>query len=133
MKQIPPPSTTSGPFQNQFLFLKLLQENGGQQVLTQRLGQLQMQKQQLTQQLNQLNRSGMNAPLQQNLATINQMITQINQQLMILSQLSSQQKEPGRNVETCSTSASSPKIVHNSPLSIRLKNDPKGNGSFSRS
>ena len=134
MKQIPPPSTTSGPFQNQFLFLKLLQENGGQQVLTQRLGQLQMQKQQLTQQLNQLNRSGMNAPLQQNLTTINQMITQINQQLMILSQLSSQQKEPGRNVvETCSTSASSPKIVHNSPLSIRLKNDPKGNGSFSRS
>lgn len=92
MKQTPP-STASGPFQNQFLFLKLLQGNSGQQVLTQRLGQLQMQKQQLIQQLNQLNRSGMNTALQQNLATINQAITQINQQLMILSQLSSQQKE----------------------------------------
>jgi hypothetical protein len=133
MKQTPPPSTTSGPFQNQFLFLKLLQGNSGQQVLTQRLGQLQVQKQQLIQQLNQLNRSGMNAPLQQNLATINQMITQINQQLMILSQLSNQQKEGGRNVEMCSTSVSSPKVVHNSPLPMRLKNDPKGNGSFSRS
>ena len=136
MKQTPP-STVPGPsFQNQFLFLKLLQGNSGQQVLTQRLGQLQMQKQQLIQQHNQLNRSGMNTTLQQNqakLATINQMITQINQQLMILSQLSSQQKEVGRNVETCSTSVSSPKMIHNSPLPMRLKSDPKGNGSFSRS
>ena len=132
MKQTPP-STASGPFQNQFLFLKLLQGNSGQQVLTQRLGQLQMQKQQLIQQLNQLNRSGMNTALQQNLATINQAITQINQQLMILSQLSSQQKEVGRSVDTSSTNVSSPKIVHNSPLPMRLKNDPKGNGSFGRS
>ena len=133
MKQTPPPSTASGPFQNQYLFLKLLQGNGGQQVLTQRLGQLQMQKQQLIQQLNQLNRSGTNTPLQQNLTTINQMITQINQQLMILSQLSSQQKEAGRNAEACSTSVSSPKVVYNSPLPMRLRNDPKGNSSFSRS
>ena len=136
MKQTPP-NTAAGPsFQNQFLFLKLLQGSSGQQVLTQRLGQLQMQKQQLIQQLNQLNRSGMNTALQQNqakLATINQMITQINQQLMILSQLSSQQKEVGRNAETCSTSVSSPKMIHNSPLPMRLKSDPKANGSFSRS
>lgn len=130
MKQTPPPSTASGPFQNQYLFLKLLQGNGGQQVLTQRLGQLQMRRQQLIQQLKQLNRSGMNPPLQQNLATIDQMIAQISQQLMVLSQLSNQQKEAGRNADT---SVSSPKIIHNSPLPMRLKNDPKGNGSFSRS
>ena len=138
MKQTPHSSASSPSIQNQLLFLKLLQGNGGQQVLTQRLGQLQMHKQQLIQQLNQLSRStgsGMNTVLQQNqakLASINQMITQANQQLMILSQLSSQ-KDVGRNVETCSTSVSSPKMVHNPPLPMRLKNDPKANGSFTRS
>ena len=149
VKQTPPHSSVAGSsVQNQLLFLKLLQGNSGQQVLTQRLGQLQMHKQQLLQQLNQLSKSsgqggtGMNTTVQQQnqtishkLTTIGQMIGQINQQLMILSQLSSQQKDITKNSEAGSSNVPSPKIMHNAALPgpIRLKNDPKGNASFGRS
>ena len=136
MKQVHVPSSTaSGPFQNQLLFLKLLQGNNGQQMLTQQLGQLQMQKQQLNQQLAQLNRStasGMSTALQQKLAAINHTITQVNQQLMILCQLSSQQKEVSMSSETSTTSVSSPKMVHTS-LPMRIKSDSTPSSSFGRS
>ena len=148
VKPGPHSSTSGSPIQNQLLFLKLLQESGKHQVLTQRLGQLQMHKQQLIQQRNQLSKSTgqgngvMGAAAQQQnqaiahkLTTISQMINQINQQLMILSQLSSQQRDIGKNSEVGNTSVSSPKPLHNpAPLGpMRLKNDQKGNSSFSRS
>ena len=144
---IKPPhgSASSSSVQNQLLFLKLLQGSGGQQVLTQQLGQLQMHKQQLLQQLNQLSKSagqggsGMNTTFQQQnqaithkLTTITQMINQVNQQLMILSQLSSQQKDVSKNAETGCTNIPSPKLSHNPPP-MRLKSDPKGTGSLGRS
>lgn len=103
-----------------------------------------MHKQQLFQQLNQLSKttgqgeSGMNtAAVQQQsqavshkLSTITQMISQVNQQLMILTQLSSQPKEVSRNSET---GGPSPKMVHNVPLPVHFKADPKKSGSFGRS
>ena len=118
--------------------MKLLQESGGQQVLSQRLGQLQMHKQQLLQQLNQLSNSrgyssgGVSTVVQQQnqvvshkLTAISQMISQINQQLMILSQLStSQQRDGGKLFETAASNTSS-KAIHDRASQMHLKNDPR--------
>lgn len=141
--QAPHNSSSCSSVQNHLLFLKLLQGSGGQQVLTQRLGQLQLHKQQLLLQISQLSKStgqggsGINAVVHQQsqaishkLTTINQMISQLNQQVMMLSQLSSQPKEVGKNSDSGSPSL---KVIHNPPAPIHFKTDPKGTGSFGRS
>ena len=141
--QTPHCSSSCSSVQNHLLFIKLLQGSGGQQVLTQRLGQLQLHKQQLLLQINQLSKttgqggSGISAAVHQQsqaishkLTTINQMINQLNQQMMMLSQLSSQPKEVGKNSETGSPSL---KVIHNPVTPVHFKTDPKGTGSFGRS